>query len=179
MTLLCRSSTARRWLAVLAGVTLTTIATGGDPACSPVGLAGKAALAASGVESQEKTVWTGAYTEEQAARGEHIYGRRCRKCHRGDLTGDGAFQGDGSEVVPTLLGLSFELRWDALTVADMFLTISRAMPWDAPGSVSPQDNIDVISYLLKMNGFPPGDAELPTQIAQLEQIRITVQPPGG
>lgn len=124
------------------------------------------------------TVWAGVYSEEQAGRGEQVYRRRCRKCHRSDLSGDGALQGDGSEVVPSLVGISFELRWDAATVADLFLTISRAMPWDAPGSVSPQQNIDVASYLLKMNGVPSGDAELPPETERLDQIRITVQPPG-
>ncbi len=124
------------------------------------------------------TVWEGVYNREQADRGEQVYRRRCRKCHRGDLSGDGALQGDGSEVVPSLVGISFELRWDAATVADLFLTVSRAMPWDAPGSVNPQQNIDVVSYLLKMNAIPAGNAELPAETGRLDQIRITAQPPG-
>ena len=129
-------------------------------------------------QSPETSVWTGVYTEEQAIRGEQIYGRRCRKCHRRNLSGDGALQGDGSEVVPSLVGLSFEFRWDRATLADLFLTVSRAMPWDAPGTLSPQDNVDVVSYLLKMNGIPPGDSEAPTDTKQLGQIRVTTQPPG-
>ena len=124
------------------------------------------------------TVWSGVYNAEQADRGEQVYRRRCRKCHRGDLSGDGALQGDGSEVVPSLVGVSFEQRWDAATVADLFLTVSRAMPWDAPGSVSPQQNIDVVSYLLKRNGMPPGASELPAEARRLDRIRITAQPPG-
>ena len=52
------------------------------------------------------------------------------------------------------------------------------MPWDAPGSVSPQQNIDVVSYLLKRNGMPPGASELPAEARRLDRIRITAQPPG-
>ena len=123
------------------------------------------------------SVWSGVYSDEQAGRGEQIYRRRCRKCHRGDLSGDGALQGDGSEVVPSLVGVSFEQRWDAETVVDLFLTVSRAMPWDAPGTVGPQQNIDVVSYLLQMNGIPAGAAELPAEAGRLDRIRITAQPP--
>lgn len=124
------------------------------------------------------TVWEGVYSAEQAARGGEVYRQRCRKCHRRDLSGDGALQGDGSEVVPSLVGFSFEQRWDGVTVADMFLTVSRAMPWDAPGTVSPQQNIDVVSYLLEMNGIPAGAAELPADTERLDRIGITAQPPG-
>ena len=126
----------------------------------------------------ETTVWAGVYSAEQARRGEQIYRRRCMKCHRDDLSGDGAFQGDGSEVVPTLVDVSFDIRWTELTVAELFLTISRAMPWDAPGTVKPQDNIDVVSYLLEMNGIPSGETELPPETDSLDRIRITAEPAG-
>ena len=124
------------------------------------------------------TVWAGVYSAEQARRGERIYQRRCKKCHRDDLSGDGAFQGDGSEVVPILVDVSFDDRWTELTVAELFMTISRAMPWDAPGTVKPQDNIDVVSYLLKMNGIPSGQTDLPPEADALDRIRITPEPPG-
>ncbi len=146
----------------------------------PVTLDALAAGSISAAADQEPavSVWSGVYSDEQAGRGEQVYRRRCRKCHRGDLSGDGALQGDGSEVVPSLVGVSFEQRWDAATVADLFLTVSRAMPWDAPGSVSPQQNIDVVSYLLKMNGMPPGADELPAETERLDRVGITAQPPG-
>ena len=166
-------------------VTASALAMGGEPECVACALNAGEAFASSeaiprtsAAQAPETTVWTGAYTEEQATRGEQIYQRRCRKCHRNDLSGDGALQGDGSEVVPSLVGVSFELRWDTASVADLFLTVSRAMPWDAPGTVSPRENIDVVGYLLKMNGIPSGDAELPSETEQLDRIRITAQPPG-
>lgn len=122
------------------------------------------------------TVLQGVYTAEQATRGRKSYERRCEKCHRADLSGDGALQGDGSEVVPILVGQSFALRWDGLTIADLFLTISNAMPWDAPGTLDPQANIDVVSYLLEKNDIPSGKAELPADTEKLASILITAKP---
>lgn len=157
---------------VLVSLVAVSWAVGGDPGHAVSGPSPRA------VQDLATTVWAGVYSEEQAARGEQVYRRRCRKCHRRDLSGDGALQGDGSEVVPSLVGFSFEQRWDGVTVADMFLTVSRAMPWDAPGTVSPQQNIDVVSYLLEMNGIPAGAAELPADTERLDRIGITAQPPG-
>ena len=34
----------------------------------------------------DTTVWAGVYSAEQARRGERIYQRRCKKCHRDDLS---------------------------------------------------------------------------------------------
>ena len=85
----------------------------------------------------------------------------------------------GARSCPSLLDLSFFLRWNERTIADMFLAISNAMPWDAPGTLRPQANIDVVSYVLKMNGIPSGETELPTETDKLAQILITVKPLGN
>ena len=169
---------ARRWCGVLVLVMAPGTMGTGDPGFA-TGATHAAQASAGGPTAQraETTVWERVYSEQQATRGQHVYQQRCLKCHRADLSGDGALQGEGSEVVPTLVGLSFDLRWYELTVADIFLTISRAMPWDAPGTVSPQDNIDVVSYLLKMNAIPSGETELPTETEQLDHIRVTAKPP--
>ncbi len=34
------------------------------------------------------------------------------------------------------------------------------MPDDAPGSLPPQQYVDVVTYILQLNGFPPGAREL-------------------
>jgi S-disulfanyl-L-cysteine oxidoreductase SoxD len=127
-------------------------------------------------QGTDTTVWQGVYTAEQAERGRKSYERRCEKCHRADLSGDGALQGDGSEVVPVLVGASFATRWNGLTVADLFLAISNAMPWDAPGTVSPEANIAIVSYLLEKNQIPSGEAALPADTEKLAKILITSKP---
>ena len=41
-----------------------------------------------------------------------------------------------------------------------------------PGRLGRQQYADVISYILKSNGYPAGDKELVTDLAALKQIRI-------
>lgn len=169
-------SSVRIWSGVLALVISTTTLTGAGALATRPPQVSKGGFT---IRQTATTVWRGVYTEEQAARGEATYRRRCAKCHRTNLRGDGALQGDGSEVVPSLLDLSFFLRWNERTIADMFLAISNAMPWDAPGTLRPQANIDVVSYVLKMNGIPSGETELPTETDKLAQILITLKPLGN
>lgn len=143
--------------------------------------AGPSAAIATAQEAR-KTLWDGVYTEEQAKRGAQAYKLKCGYCHRDDLRG--GFLDDGNGNAPALagsraFGSSFSDRWNELTVGDMFVTIGTTMPYDKPATLSPQDYIDIISYLLKMNAIPAGDAELPPDVETLEQILITEKPPKG
>ena len=51
------------------------------------------------------------------------------------------------------------------------------MPADAPGSMTPQQTVDVTAYVLKLNKFPAGQTELPTDVVALKKIMIEGQPP--
>jgi hypothetical protein len=51
------------------------------------------------------------------------------------------------------------------------------MPADKPGSVSAQDNADIVAFLFSKNGFPAGAAELPPQAEVLKGIKILTQKP--
>ena len=121
------------------------------------------------------TVWDGVYTEEQSERGSVTYRQACRKCHFADLSGAGDTGATPGEVAPGLVGDAFSWRWNELSVGDLFLAISRAMPSDRPGTLTPQATTDVISYILKRNAFPSGETELPAERQQLEKILITNQ----
>lgn len=132
--------------------------------------AGLAVLSLSGaVGAQEKTVWDGVYTEEQATRGENTYEQECATCHLADLLGDG--------IAPALTGAAFDFRWSDLSVGDMYVAIRATMPQGAPASLSPQGYADIVSYLLKRNDLPAGDTELPPEEADLNMITITAEQP--
>ena len=118
----------------------------------------------------------GVFTEAQAERGALIYRRSCRKCHYADLLGDSGTDGTPGEVAPALAGPDFAARWQGGTLGEMFQAISRAMPHDRPGTLKADAVADVISYVLKMNGFPAGDTELPPDEAELQKIPLTVTP---
>ena len=86
----------------------------------------------------------GIYTEDQAERGRAVFRSVCSECHY------------SSEF----RGAQFQFEWRRRTVWNFYREISRTMPEDAPGSLDPQQYVDIISYVLRSNGFEPGDAEL-------------------
>lgn len=120
-------------------------------------------------QSGSTSAWDGVFTDEQAERGQKSYQRDCIACHLDDLFGDG--------MAPALIGLPFSFRWSDLSVGDMYSSIRATMPQGAPASLSPAAYIDIIAYLLHMNGYPSGQSELPTEAATLEQIIIQDKPP--
>ena len=111
-----------------------------------------------------KSIWDGIYTEEQATRGKDLYSQECASCHGGELT--------GGEMAPPLAGGEFLAGWDGLTVGDLFERIRISMPQNNPGSLSGQQNADILAYLLSMNQFPAGETELDRQTEALKQIQF-------
>lgn len=116
------------------------------------------------------SVWGGVYTEEQAKRGEAISNKLCTSCHGPELS--------GGEAGPTLVGLEFVGNWNNLTVADFFDRVHATMPADAPGTLTPQQTSDVAAYVFKLNKYPAGKTELPTDLASLKGIKIEGAQPG-
>ena len=50
------------------------------------------------------------------------------------------------------------------------------MPFDSPGSLTPEQYADVIAYMLSANKYPAGDKELAHEVAPLQQIQIVAAP---
>ena len=121
------------------------------------------------VTAQEKpaTLRDGAFTAEQAARGDKLYAAECAACH-GPV-------GQGADQSPALNGPTFIANWSGLTLGDLMERIRTTMPQDNPGKLSRAEDSDVIAFLLKLNGFPSGKAELPKDTPTLKLIKI--EPP--
>ena len=139
----------------------------------PVGQAGAAVEAVSAavepaaprnIPAPVRSNLDGVFTEAQAGRGQSVYRQACTACHLEDLLGD--------QSAPALVGASFTTRWIGSTAHDMVDTIRSSMPQEAPDSLGDQGYVDLIGYLLQMNGSPPGDAELPVDAELLRQIVI-------
>ncbi len=111
-----------------------------------------------------KSVWDGVYTQAQADRGKTAYATQCASCHAADLT--------GGEMAPPLAGGEFMQGWDGLTVGDLFERVRVSMPQNAPGSLTPQQNADILSFVLASNKFPAGTTELANETAALKQIKF-------
>ena len=101
-----------------------------------------------------QSIWDGVYTEQQAKRGETTYGRACEACHGADLSGDPV------KEVPSLVWEAFLAQWNDRTVKDLYETVKRSMPRDAPGTLNARAYADVIAYVLQANKIPAGQREL-------------------
>jgi S-disulfanyl-L-cysteine oxidoreductase SoxD len=119
--------------------------------------------------SESRSVWDGVYTEEQAKRGETLSRKQCSSCHGDTLT--------GGESAPPLAGGAFLANWNGLTLGDLFERVRKTMPQDAPGRLSRQESADILAYMLSVNKFPAGKAELYRQTEMLKEIRFEATRP--
>ena len=132
-------------------------------------LSAAVAVVAAAQGAAPRSVWDSVYTDAQAKRGEKVSTEQCARCHGQTLT--------GAEAAPALVGDVFNANWEGVALGDLFERIRISMPQDTPGSLSRQQNADVIAYLLKAGKFPAGDRELGTDTTVLAQIRFVSNRP--
>lgn len=136
---------------------------------------GCALLALCAVRAQEpasapaRSVWDGVYTDEQAKRGEPVYGKECAACHGAELM--------GGESAPALTGGAFLSNWNGLTLGDLFDRIRKTMPQSAPGRLTRQQDADILAFMLSRNKFPAGKTELYRQAEMLREIKFEAEKP--
>ena len=106
-------------------------------------------------EAEEPSVWDGVYSAEQAMRGKKLYEATCSRCHGEDLSGANA---------RPLAGESFIRDWGGLKL-DGVLTRAMTMPPGASGALGEAGYVDIIAYVLEVNEFPHGEAELTAERA--------------
>jgi mono/diheme cytochrome c family protein len=120
--------------------------------------------------SDQRSVWDGVYSDEQAKRGESVYSAECASCHGPKLK--------GNESAPSLTGNDFSDEWNGQTLGDLFKKIRRTMPQNEPGRLNPKQGADVLAYILSFNKFPSGKEELPSEAEPLKLIRFQAAKPG-
>jgi mono/diheme cytochrome c family protein len=119
-------------------------------------------------QSSVKTTWDGVYADAQARAGETLYRDRCAQCHGPDALGENG---------PPLVGDVFTTGWDGIALSDLFDRIRATAPASNPGSLNRDEVSDVIAYLLELNGFPSGAADLPASPELLKPIRFVLARP--
>lgn len=132
---------------------------------SLLGLASLATLGASRrvqtpAADSTRSTRVGVYTAAQAKRGFEVYALSCQSCH--------------SPL--SHAGPEFTARWRGRRLSELFSYVRTAMPKSDPGSLTPRQYILVLTYLLKMNGLPAGNEELPADTLSLNRIRIEFIP---
>jgi mono/diheme cytochrome c family protein len=121
-----------------------------------VGALSQRAPAQSSSPETTRSTASGVYTDEQAARGRDTYQMQCKSCH-----------------TPTShTGPVFASWWDRKPLSELYQFIATRMPKNEPGSLQPQEYIEVVAYLLKLNDMPSGSDELPADSVALKKIRI-------
>ena len=105
----------------------------------------------------------GLYSTVQAARGEETYQQFCAACHGVRL--------QGTPAAP-LTGEAFRGRWEdgKHTLDDLYYIIRSLMPNTAPGSLSKAQYADVVAFILKVNNYPAGEAELEPKASDMKAV---------
>ena len=104
----------------------------------------------------KQSVKAGVYTAAQADRGVGLFKSKCASCHAPNRFTDDLFY----------TSFAGKPLWE------MFDVISDSMPEDNPGSLKKEEYADVIAYLLKLNNFPAGQTDLPTDKEALSVIMM-------
>jgi cytochrome c5 len=97
-----------------------------------------------------------AFTEVQANRGRDTFRAVCTECHYSSEFADA----------------QFKFKWSQRSVGSLFQLIQTSMPETAPGSLSSEEAVQLVAYVLRMNGFEAGPNELPIDSAILDGISL-------
>ena len=105
------------------------------------------------------------YSKAQADRGKVVYGQYCSTCHLESLKGNctenlssATYVCGATGSAPPLVGASFMKRF--YSVGDLYSRVRWTMPAPGENTLSTQDNLAVVAYLLQANGVPAGAQEL-------------------
>jgi len=114
-------------------------------------------------EANGASTRAGVYTDAQAQLGKRLYDRVCVDCHEMAEFRSGDFLG----------------QYVGGNLYDLYQYMIESMPEDAPGSRSPSEYAAAVAFILRANGFPAGQADLPADEARLKAIRFEAPPAGG
>lgn len=104
----------------------------------------------------DERVDVSAVPADQARRGENAFVSACTACHA---------SGEFSDT-------SFRRRWENRTAEDLFDLTSATMPEDAPNSLPAERYVDIIAYILTLNGFESADGAEAWNVAALGEVSL-------
>ncbi len=110
----------------------------------------------------------GYYVKSQAQAGQQTFIETCAICHGDHLQG---------KAGPALAGKQFlsVAQFQKVTAYYFFHFMSKHMPLNAPGSLTKAQYLDLMAYLLEMNGYASGSHPLTADSVQLKAIKIEPQ----
>jgi alcohol dehydrogenase (cytochrome c) len=79
------------------------------------------------------------------------------------LGGDGRLAAPSTEgnrsaqrAHPGLIADAFTYRWQDGPLSDLFIVMKATMPESRPASLTDEEYVDIVAYLLKKNQYPSG-----------------------
>ncbi len=101
------------------------------------------------------------YTEEQATEGATVWTNTCAGCHESkDVT-----------------SADFRTKWVGRSLFELYEQIRTTMPDDAPGTLTPDQYLHSVAYILKLNGLPAGDTKLVSDSATMSTLKFELPAP--
>jgi mono/diheme cytochrome c family protein len=137
-----------RWFVCAGAVWLVALAVRGAAQSPPQAPAGG-----------EISTSAGVFSAAQASKGEQVFGNICQGCHN-----TAGFSND-----------KFKETWNGRPTSELYELISETMPDDAPGTLAKGEYVQVVAYLLKLNGQPAGKADLPVEVDALKKIKLELK----
>ena len=111
------------------------------------------------------SVSSGWYTVEQAKAGKQLFERSCSPCHGSKL--------EGMAGAPALSGASWKQRFAGSKLLTVWGEIKGPMAQYANVTLSTQQSLDILAFLLEQNGLPAGTHRWPTRDNSLIRCRKT------
>ena len=106
--------------------------------------------------SEPTSVLDSVFTAEQADRGDRTFMRVCIDCHLPEEFSDAGYL----------------YSWEGQLVADLMDYMQTNMPEDNPGTLKNTEYLDVIAYILELNGIPSGSRTLNIYLANSARIEL-------
>ena len=122
---------------------------------------------ASGTTKRKHREVPALYTADQATKGALAYYQNCAMCHGPLLDGQsGGYSG------PALKGPEFADPSYDFHLSDMFNFVAKLMPAATPGSLTHEQDVEIMAFMLQQNGYPPGSHELVYEDAEKSKVPL-------
>lgn len=96
------------------------------------------------------------FSDVQANQGRDTFRASCTECH---------YSSEFSNA-------QFKFKWSRRSAGNLYQLIQTSMPESAPGSLSPGEAVQLVAYIMRMNGFEPGESDLAPDRAVLDGISL-------
>jgi polar amino acid transport system substrate-binding protein len=107
------------------------------------------------------------YTEDQATKGSLAYYKNCSMCHGPLLDGQSAGYSGPALKGPEFADPSYDFH-----VNEMFNFVAKLMPPGEPGTLTHEEYVEIMAFILQQNGYPAGSHELVYEEAEKSKVPI-------